>query len=97
MAKEVAGHTSPDIASEAIDGQHVVAWSQAARAEEYNIRLASSRSVRVGERHYASHCFHRDIPSDGLVIDGVDDAFVNIVVDCNLVNRCHNQKSVVMM
>ena len=75
----VPDHEGPVMAPDVIEGQHVLAWSQAARAEEYNRCLASSRSAKVGGRHYASRCFHRDIPSDCLVIDGVDDTFVNIV------------------
>ena len=97
LAKQVSDILGPVMAPDVIGSQHVGDWSLADRTLEYNTRLASSGSAKVGGRHYASLCFHRVIPSDCLVIDGVHDAFVNILVDCAPVNRCTDQKSVVMV
>ena len=88
LATQVPDHEGPVMAPDVIEGQYVGGWSQADRGREYNGRVASLGSAKVGGRHHASCCFHRDILSDCLVIDGVDDPFVNIVVDCNQVNRC---------
>ena len=91
LAKQVADHSGPVMEPDVVDGQHLVQWTHADRAMAYNTRLARSSyakpwgkkscSNKDCHRVSASRCFHRDIPSDCLVIDGVDDPFVDIVVN----------------
>ena len=91
LAEQVADYSGPVMAPGVVDGQHLVHSTHADCAKAYNTCLASScRSKPWGRkscstkdchRESASRCFHCDIPSDCLMIDGIDDPFVDIVVN----------------
>ena len=47
-----------------VDGKEIGAWPGAYRGQAYNSRLAASKAVKVGGRHYAMACLHSQLPED---------------------------------
>jgi hypothetical protein len=79
----------------------VSCWRAADWAWEYNRRLASSNSTRIGGRHYAASCLYSSrLPSDCLVIDDEvvgDTPHANIILDVSPIGGCTHCKLVVMI
>ncbi|KAI2512275.1 hypothetical protein MHU86_2151 [Fragilaria crotonensis] len=96
-ASQCSDADGPRMPPDVIGGIDIGAWHPADRGQAFNDRLARSNSVRIGGRHYAPGCHHFRLPSDCLVIDGADNAVVDIVVDIAPIGNCTSRKSIIMV
>ena len=78
---QCADHEGPRMPPDFVLGHDLGAWANADRAQEYNRRLVSSNSTRVGGRHYAPGCLHLNIPDTCWILDPKERPFVDIIVD----------------
>jgi hypothetical protein len=97
LASQCLDSDGPRMPPDIIGGDDIGVWSAPERAAYYNEELASSRSAKVGGRHYARGCLHLRIPDGCLVIDGAECPHVDIVVDIANAGSYRNRKSVVMV
>ena len=97
-AMQCSDADGPRMPPDFVAGQAISsAWPAACLGQEYNKRLARSKSTRIGGRYYAQGCLHWRIPDDCLVIDVMDDPDVDIVVDVAPIGSCKSKKSIVMI